>query len=410
MALLLNRNPAFRRMYLGQTVSTIGDPLLPFALAFTALADGDVATFGWLLAARAAGSLALTLAGGVIADERPPTRVLAVCDAARLFLVFAIGYTLVTDQHVLAMILIFVMSAVGGVFAPTLAAAVPQVVAAADLQSANSMIAVSKRVGAFLGPALGGLLSQVTDVAGILAVDAVTFAVSCACFLSVRTAAADRPRAAGFATKLREGFDVVRGRRWLWSLILLALVQVALCMVPWMTLLPVVLADYGHEPYVYAACLSAFAAGNVAGSLAAARIRLDRPGTLAQLAVVPFGLLLLVLSADLPVVVFLVAHFVAGAGLDLYTVLWVTAIQRDVPEDMRGRVFAFDAAGSAALMPAAFAAVGVLGGLVEPRVLLLVGAVVGVVITAVPLVDPQVRAYSTDTRVPAPMERKPSCS
>ncbi|MEV7040430.1 MFS transporter [Amycolatopsis sp. NPDC051061] len=395
MALLLTRNPAFRRMFFGQTLSTIGDPLLPFALAFTALADGDVATFGWLLAARSAGSLVASLAGGVIADERPPTRILALCDAARLLLVLGIGLTLVTDQHLLAMVLLFVMSAVGAVFQPTFSAALPLVVSAADLQPANSVISVAKRAGAFLGPALGGLLSQVTDVAGILAVDAATFAVSFACFLSVRTTATARRRTASFATKLREGFDAVRSRRWIWLLIVLALVQVALCMVPWMTLLPAVLAGYGHQPVAYAACLSAFAAGNVVGSLVVARIRPARPGTLAQLALLPFGLLLLVLSADLPVAAFVGVHFLAGVGLDVYTVLWVTAIQRDVPDAMRGRVFAFDAAGSSALMPVAFAVVGVLGKAVDPHPILLLGAVVGVAISVIPLVDPQVRAYAS---------------
>lgn len=396
MIRLLRAKRDFRLLYVGQTVSLLGDPLLPFALAFASLRQGGVATFGWLLAARSAGALLFTAAGGIAADERRQNRVMGICDLSRLCLVLGVGVSLAAHQIAITLVLVFMMSALGAFFQPALSAAVPRLVDSDDLQAANSMIVISQRAGALLGPALGGLLAQVTNAAGILAVDAATFAVSSTCFLLVRMDPVPSRRGVTLTRKLQEGIRAVRGRRWLALMISLAFVQLAFCLAPWLVLLPITLSQHGYPPYVYGTCLSVFAFGNITGALLGGRVRPRQRGTVAQLAVLPFGLLLLVIGHDAQVLwLLLAAHFVAGAGIDLYSVLWETAIQQDVEESVRGRVFALDAGVSAALMPAAYAVLGILGSHVSAAPILIIGGFVGLAISVVPLVDPQVRAYAT---------------
>jgi MFS family permease len=45
-------------------------------------------------------------------------------------------------------------------------------------------------------------------------------------------------------------------------------------------------------------------------------------------------------SAPLPIV--LAAAFVAGVGLSIFAVIWMTTLQKTVPDQMRGRVFSLD--------------------------------------------------------------------
>lgn len=398
---LLRASPQFRLLFVGQSVSLLGDPLLPFALAFASLEQGGVATFGWLLAARSAGALLLTLAGGIVADERRQTRVMAACDAVRLLLVVAIGATLAFQEMVVTALLVFAMGGIGAFFRPALSAAVPRLVDDdRHLEAANGLLMVTSRTAALVGPALGALLVSVTNITVVLAVNGATFAVSALCFVAIRAGRFPTRPTTPLMTRINEGISAVRRRRWLVIMLVLGVVQLALCLAPWLTLLPSVLDERGYEPWMYGACLAMTSAGNIVGAFAAGWVRPTRPGVVAQLALLPFGLLLLVLATGAPTPAILAAHFLAGVGIDLYLVLWTAAVQRDVPAHVRGRVFALDSLGSTALMPLAFAFLGTFGGRLDSDMLLVVGGVVGVAISLVPLVDPQIRAYATIRRHP----------
>jgi hypothetical protein len=63
------------------------------------------------------------------------------------------------------------------------------------------------------------------------------------------------------------------------------------------------------------------------------------------------GLWMLAAAAAVPLPVLVVVAFAAGLGLDLFGVLWMTAVQRHVPAEALSRVGSFEAFGSIAFAP-----------------------------------------------------------
>lgn len=66
------RDPRFRLLWTGQTLSHIGDAVTPVALALAIVtATGSAIDLGLVLAAQSAATVALMLPGGVWADRLP---------------------------------------------------------------------------------------------------------------------------------------------------------------------------------------------------------------------------------------------------------------------------------------------------------------------------------------------------
>src|SRR6185437_14095845 len=76
------RERRFRLLWLGQTTSTLGDGLVPVALAFAVIKtlDGTATELGLVLAAE---TVPLVLFGGVWADRLPRQMVMLVSDVIR---------------------------------------------------------------------------------------------------------------------------------------------------------------------------------------------------------------------------------------------------------------------------------------------------------------------------------------
>ena len=66
------RHTNFRLLFLGQAISSLGDRLVPVALAFAVLdLTGSVTDLGLVLAAQTVPLIAFVLLGGVWADRLP---------------------------------------------------------------------------------------------------------------------------------------------------------------------------------------------------------------------------------------------------------------------------------------------------------------------------------------------------
>ena len=72
----------FALLWLGRTASSVGDALIPVALAFAVLdeLDASAAELGFVLAAFTLSRVLLTLAGGVWSDRLERRLVMVTCD------------------------------------------------------------------------------------------------------------------------------------------------------------------------------------------------------------------------------------------------------------------------------------------------------------------------------------------
>ena len=84
-ALTLLREPQFRRIFLAQSVSTLGDQIAPIAVAFAVLATTHSATaLGLVPASRTVPLVVFALLGGAWVDRLPRKGLMVTSDLVRL--------------------------------------------------------------------------------------------------------------------------------------------------------------------------------------------------------------------------------------------------------------------------------------------------------------------------------------
>ncbi len=177
-------------------------------------------------------------------------------------------------------------------------------------------------------------------------------------------------------------------------MILLATVIMTLVTAPAYVLLPIEAHLHLGGPADYGATMAAIGLGSIVGSLAAGKLRPRRTGVVAL-----SGLFLrspaFAALATLPLVGVLVFWALAGVGVAIFNVLWMTALQKDVPDHLLGRVISLDMLGSMSLMPIGFAITGPLVAAFGARTVLLAGALLVLVAVPLPLLVPGGSQFAT---------------
>ena len=87
------------------------------------------------------------------------------------------------------------------------------------------------------------------------------------------------------------------------------------------------------------------------GALFVSWISEKSPGWIALIGLGVYGVVPLSLMVQLPIFVPLMAFFIAGVGIEIFNVIWFTAIQREVPQQKLARVSAIDFLFSYGLAP-----------------------------------------------------------
>ncbi|MCB9592561.1 MAG: MFS transporter [Sandaracinaceae bacterium] len=195
MIALLRRRVSFRRLWLAEVVSMLGDWLSLVAVASVAVTHGDGAlSIAWVLVAHTLPKALLTPIAGPVADRFDRRAVLAVTYAAQAALtVLMLGAAL--GGWVTALTALVWLRASAGAFAePARGAAMKDVVEEDELLTANALDATTWSVMFSVGMALGGLFSALSPALA-LALDALTFVGATALVLGLPRLAPPRPDA-----------------------------------------------------------------------------------------------------------------------------------------------------------------------------------------------------------------------
>ncbi|HEY7022468.1 MAG TPA: MFS transporter [Ktedonobacterales bacterium] len=375
------RSRPFALLWLGQTISTLGDGAYLTALAWQVLIlTGSGAAMGIVLIATSVPRVLFMLLGGVIADRLPRRLVMLWADAGRAIAVGAIAVLSHTNTlqfwQLIALGLLFGLSQ--AFFLPAYQSIAPQLVEVEALPSANALNGLTREIGTLAGPALGALLVANFSTASAFAFDALTFLVSALCLLAVRvplkpllaqegleTETAKRRGVRGVFADIREGIGYVAASSWLWVTIAIAAFGNAL-RAPYSVTLPLHVRDFYHSGVgLYGAIFSAFAAGSILATLAVGQLRrIHHRGIVAYSALLVSSLAMMAFALpvphDLVPVVTLTAGALDGAGLGVFEVIWVTVLQEMVPSEKLGRVSSVDFVGSFLFQPLGLAAIGFL--------------------------------------------------
>ncbi|TDC99603.1 MFS transporter [Nonomuraea deserti] len=384
----------FKLFFAARTTSLLGDAVLPVAITAAVIKAGYGASgVGYALAALLAPFAALMIFGGVLSDRYGARRLMVISDAARLCsqTVLALLFLLGTPQlwHILA--LLALTGAGSAVFQPGVASIIPRV--ARDVQKANATLRVSESITAVIGPSLAGLLLVVSSPGAVIALDALTFAVSGACLLRLRSVPmgpAGRGGESSFRADLIEGWREFRARTWLWSVIVVFMFWQLAGAGPTMTLgHSTLVTDYGAS--TFGLVMSALGAGSVLGGIIAIKLRPRHPLRAGALSMILWTLMPLGVALGLPAPLIAGCYAVSGVGMAFWIVMFHTSVQTHIPQDVLGRVHAYDAAGSLVMKPIGQAMAGPLAVVAGTVPLLFVSAAMALVTCALLLSIPAVR-------------------
>lgn len=391
-------------VWIGQTISNLGDGIFIIALAWQILLMTHSGTaMGVVLIANMIPRLVFVLIGGVAADRLPRRLIILWSDGGRgvlVLLISVLGFTgLLQFWHLIVESLVF--GVVDGFFNPAIMAITPDLVDKDDLPSANALGALSGNLAQLLGPLLGAGLIALVNPMGAFAANAVSYFISVAFLLSVRiperhvTNASEIERPAGedapegglvevignekpekgwgfrsVMADVQEGLVYVRGSRWLWVSIL----SMAIGNIGFMATLAVAMPKLVHDVYNQGAwLLGVISAGEAIGSILALLLigqarRIKKRGLLAYLSLTLScsGILIYGLPfppAAAPFIAPLAAMMV-GFGLAYFNTIWFTILHETIPSEKLGRVISLDTLGSFAMIPVGEA----LGGIMTDRI------------------------------------------
>jgi MFS family permease len=384
----------FRLLWLGQSVSGLGDAMALLALPFAVLSiTGSATGIGLVMIAWVVSRTALTLLGGVWADRVSRRSLMLASDLVRALTQAAAAALLVTGQARLAhlIVLALVFGAADAFFNPAQTGLVPATVSAGRLQQANALIGVSRSTVALIGPGLAGVMIAALGPGWVYAVDSASFVVSALFLALLRVPAVGRAaERQHLLSDLREGWREVAARTWVWASILyFAVVNMATTAIFVLGPLVAVRSLGGAE--AWGAVGSAATAGSIAGGLAAVRLRPRRPLLAGTLAVATIALESALLARPFPLPVIAASAFIGFAGVSFDSALWYTALQQHVPERSLSRVSSYDWMGSFVFQPIGLAAAGPLAAAVGLGQTLLASAALVLTSSAAILLVPSVR-------------------
>jgi NRE family putative nickel resistance protein-like MFS transporter len=388
--------PAFRLLWLAHLGAGFGEALASIALPLLAYAvTGSPALASIIFVAQIAPRIVLAPLAGLLADRLDRRRLMLGADLGRAVLVCFLPFADRAWQIALLATLVAVGSALAR---PAELAAVPMVVTPGQLVQALSATQVAGSFIRIVGPGVGAVLIGAAGIGAAFVAQAACFLVSFALLLRLRLPVVARPPRGDPAAAIRR--EISDGLRQVWinpivrgitAVEMLWQTVVACFVVVLVALTEETLALGERAGTVYALLMAAFSLGTTVGALLAGRVerRIGRPwlmaiGYLAPLMLLPAGL-----WPELPV---LFACWTVLGFTDAWAVIAMQAyLAEAVPDELRGRVYAFwmavVSAGAALAFPlaglatvrlgapATLAAAGLLVGVGGPLLLLATGAI-----------------------------------
>ncbi|MEU6077413.1 MFS transporter [Micromonospora sp. NPDC047074] len=332
----------FRLLFLGRTVSAVGDAVVPAALALAVLrATGSTAALALVLSCAMLPRLLLLPLGGVLADRFDARRVAILADLVRCLAQLAVGLELLGHPSLGVIAVAAAIGGAAGAFAlPTSAPLVAGTVDPAQRQQANALMGVTANTSRLAGPALAGALIWAAGPGWAFLLDAATFALSALLLAVVRVRHVPMPRR-GVLADLALGWREVRSRDWFWTSLLGHGVWNGAAAVL-LTLGPAVAVRRLGGEGVWVLMLQAGAVGMLTGSLLAARIRSRRPVLVANLGLASYAVPLALLAVAAPAPLVIAAYGVALTALGYLNPVWQTVVQAQFPPHVLARVSSYD--------------------------------------------------------------------
>jgi hypothetical protein len=272
----LFRHPGYRRLWIANAISLIGDAITRIALpVYVYRLTGSAAALGGTVVLQSFAASVIGLTCGVFVDRLSRKGILTLVPIVQAAIVALLPLTAALWQ----VLLITLIASGLAIFTGTARfAAIPDIVGPALMPYAAASGQISTQAMNVIGPSIGGLLVALVGVRTAFLLDAATFLAAAAL---VATVAIPRPSVSGAAIPLRA--DLLTGLRYIWSRpVVQFLVFGDLAGdvgYTTMLVLSVALVEgvLNHGSAIFGLLIAAHAAGYVASALIATRLA-NRPG------------------------------------------------------------------------------------------------------------------------------------
>jgi MFS family permease len=285
-------------------------------------------------------------------------------------------------------------------FFPASTGIVPQTVPAAMLQQANATLRLAINSTNITGAAIGGIVVAATSPGVAIAVDAASYALAAISIGLMRLPASLRMQGSSVLHELREGWRDFWSRPWLWSIVLqFGLVNAAVAGTE-AVLGPTVANDKLGGPAAWGVVLAAQSIGLVVCGVLMLRWRPRRILRVATYSVFALALVLVALAIPAPLPIVVASAFLTGFGIEIFGVLWDTAVMQEIPQEKLSRISSYDALGSWVLMPLGYIVAGPIAAAIGIRATFIAAAAVTVGATALVLLCRDVRTLERRAAAP----------
>jgi MFS family permease len=346
----LRASPAFRRLWIGSTLSQVGTSMTSFAIMLQVYdATHSTAATGAIGVVTLIPMLLIALPGGSLADR---------VDRRKLILVMTTGQAAVSAllfcQALLAhgagwlwlvYALVAAQSALGAVNAPARRTLIPSLVSSAQLPAAMALNRVSTQTMMIAGPALAGVVTGALGLKGCYLADAISFAGA---FYGVGRIPAMPPAAVTSSPERSQLSLTAEGLSHIWrNKILagafLADVNATFFGLP-LALFPAINAQrFGGDPRILGLFTTAVGVGGMVTAVLSGPVgKVSRMGLAMLVTVSVWGAAFAVFAIAPSLWLTLLALGVAGAADSFTVVFRGVMVQRVTPEELRGRVNAAD--------------------------------------------------------------------
>jgi MFS family permease len=337
------RNPAFQRLWLGLSVSYLGDQFTTIALLWFVLQlTGSGAAVGLVILCFELPGVVTGAPLGRLLDRFQPRLVMGIDNLARAALIGAMPalYAL----GVLQLWHVFVLAVLAGSLSPATTAGVrmllPRLVDDAHLDRANALTAASMQFSYLVGPVAAGFAVAALGGPWALLIDAASFLLMGLLVLTLPAIVRPpRPMQAKGGNRWL-GFGALFSLRYVPALTFLALVFF-FSYGPLEAALPVYSSQTLHaDAGGYGLLWTGFGVGAFLGVMTLTRLSTRwRPSIALPLIAVLWGALLCPLFFIQQLVAAMVFLGLAGAAWAPYTPMETSLLQRLIPAEMRGQVF-----------------------------------------------------------------------
>jgi MFS family permease len=400
----LSRFPGFLPLILSRFISNVGNGLSPIALAYGVLSlEGATATdLSLVMTARIAPMILFMLLGGVIGDRFKRNRIVGGSDVIGSLIagISAISFIAGFANIPLLCLMGGLFGILNALWWPAMSGVLPEILPNESLQKGNAVVGLLSNFGFVFGALIGGTVVTLYGSGWALLVDAISFTIAGLLVWNINLPPMPEREKNSMFHDLKIGWFEFISRSWVVAVVI-GFTFMNLCFEATISVLgPLAFNSGGHGPRNWSYNLAVITAGMIAGGIISMKIHFSRPLVLGMVSVALVPAWIFFMGFNLPLAIILLGAFIAGVAVEIFSVVWGTSMQTNIPKESYSRVVSYDAFGSYALAPIGIAFAGPVVSWIGISHTLVIAASVALVAALLPLTLKSVRELKYQSTLP----------